>query len=113
MTTKKVEALSQREYLLLKERLLKKISEATKEFIEEERLLNDRISDTDILNAEMEVMMDIAASAALRADETNRGDFLDLAVISFDSMVEILIEDTQASQQESPTFGEKIDKSLN
>jgi len=83
-----------------------------------ETAANPNVEQTDILYAQMEVFLDISASAALATEETSRGDFIDVAVESFDSMMEIAIEDhldELAIEVDAlpADLGEKNNKTLN
>lgn len=95
MSNTKVEALSEEAYLLMKERLLAKLREALDSFVVEEQAANPSVQRPDFLYAQMEVLLDLSASSALATEETNRGDFVDAAFDSFNSMVDLMLEDTK------------------
>jgi hypothetical protein len=88
-----IKVLNDTEYCLMKERLLATLREALDAFVVLEQSINPQAEKADFIYAQMEVCTDIAASAALDAGRFTRGEFIDLAVISFETMSVLKAED--------------------
>jgi len=84
-----IKVLSDTEYCLMKERLLATLREALDAFVILEQSINPNAEKVDFIHAQMEVCMDISSSAALDTGEFTRGEFIDMAINSFEELSEL------------------------